>query len=59
MPSVFTSKKAIAMGVVALSVLLMQIESFAGQDWEVVTQLPTKRTDNQFLHFSNYAQFPS
>ena len=43
MSRMFNSKKAIAMGVVALSVLLMQIESFAGQDWEVVTQLPTKR----------------
>ena len=36
-------KKVIVMGVVVLIALLMQIESFAGQDWEVITQLPTKR----------------
>ena len=33
----------IVMGIVVLILLLMQIESFAGQDWEAITQLPTKR----------------
>ena len=32
------------MGVLVLLLLLMQIESFAGEDWEVITQLPTKRS---------------
>ncbi len=36
-------KKIIVMGVVVLLFLLMQIEVFAGEDWEVITQLPTKR----------------
>lgn len=43
MASVLNSKKNIVMGVVVLVVLLIQIESFAGEDWEVITQLPTKR----------------
>ena len=30
-------------GIIILIALLMQIESFAGEDWEVITQLPTKR----------------
>ena len=37
------SKKVIAIGVAVLIALLTQIESFAGEDWEVITQLPTKR----------------
>lgn len=43
MSGVFTSKKAIVMGIIVLSVLLMPIESFAGEEWEWITQLPTKR----------------
>ncbi len=43
MSSVFTSKKAIVIGVVVFVFLLMQMGSFAGEDWEVITQLPTKR----------------
>ncbi|RKU10008.1 hypothetical protein C6503_20195 [Candidatus Poribacteria bacterium] len=37
-------KKIIVIGVAVLILLLMQIESFAGQDWEVITQLRTKRS---------------
>ena len=33
----------IVIGIAILLLLLMQIESFAGEDWEVITQLPTKR----------------
>ena len=44
MSNVFNSKRAIVMSAVVSLLLLMQIESFAGQDWEVVTQLPTKRS---------------
>ena len=36
-------KKVIIIGVAILIALLMQIQSFAGEDWEVITQLPTKR----------------
>jgi len=36
-------KKVIVIGVAVLIALLTQIESFAGEDWEVITQLPTKR----------------
>ena len=43
MSRMFNSKKAIVISVVFLIFSLMQIESFAGQDWEVITQLPTKR----------------
>ena len=39
----FTSKKVIVIGVIAFTLLLMQIESFAGQNWERITELPTKR----------------
>ena len=42
MSRVFNSKKTILMGA-ALILSLMQIESFAGQGWELITQLPTKR----------------
>lgn len=44
MPRVFTSKKTTVIGAVVLILLLMQTESFAGKEWEVVTQLPTKRS---------------
>ena len=43
MSNVLNSKKTIVMGGVVLILLLMQIESFAGPDWEVITQLPTER----------------
>ena len=36
-------KKVIVIVMVVLILSLVQIESFAGQDWEVITQLPTKR----------------
>ena len=36
-------KKVIVIGVAVLIALLTQIEFSAGQDWEVITQLPTKR----------------
>ena len=39
----FTSKKAIVIGGIVFIHLLMQIESFAGQNWERITELPTKR----------------
>ncbi len=43
MPTVFTSKKSIIIGVVVFILLLMQIETFADQDWELKTQLSTER----------------
>lgn len=43
MLSVFTFKKAIIIGVVVFIFLLTQMESFAGPDWEVITQLHTER----------------
>ena len=43
MSSVLNLKKTIVIGTVVSLLLLMQIESFAGQDWELITQLPTKR----------------
>ena len=43
MSSVFTSNKTIVVGVVILIFLLMQVESFAGQGWEPISQLPTDR----------------
>ncbi len=43
MSSLLNCKKTIAIGVVVLIASLMQIQSFAGEDWEVITQLPTKR----------------
>ena len=36
-------KKLIDSGIVVLIFFFMQIESFAGEEWEVITQLPTKR----------------
>ena len=36
-------KKVIVIGVAVLIPLLMQIESFADEDWEVITQLSTDR----------------
>ena len=35
--------KKLSMGIVVIILLFTQIESFAGEDWEVITQLPTKR----------------
>ena len=43
MSNVLNLKKNVLMGILVLLFLLMQIESFAGEDWEVVTQLPTNR----------------
>ena len=43
MSNVFNSKRAIVMSAVVSLLLLMQIQSFAGEDWEVITQLPTER----------------
>jgi len=43
MPTVFSSKKAIVIGVVVFILLLMQIETFADQGWELKTQLSTER----------------
>ncbi|RKU11054.1 hypothetical protein C6503_19005 [Candidatus Poribacteria bacterium] len=44
MSNVFNSKRVIVMSAVVSLLLLVQIESFAGQDWEVITQLPTQRS---------------
>ena len=44
MSNVFNSKRTIVMNAVVSLLLLMQIESFAGEDWEVITQLPTQRS---------------
>ena len=43
MSNVLTSKKVIIMSVVVFILSLMRIESFAGQNWEPITQLPTER----------------
>ena len=40
---VFNSKKGIIIGGVVFILLLMPIDSFAGEDWERITELPTKR----------------
>ena len=42
MSRVFNCKKTTIMGVVFI-LLLMQIEAFAGEDWQRITQLPTGR----------------
>ncbi len=43
MSTMLSSKKVIAIGLAIFIALVMQTESFADQDWEVRTQLPTKR----------------
>ena len=43
MLDVFNSKKPIVISVLVFILSLMQMESFAGEDWEVTTQLPTER----------------
>ena len=43
MSSVFNLKKTIFIGTVVFFLSLMQIESFSGEDWEVITRLPTER----------------
>ena len=43
MSSVLTSKKAIVISVVVFIFLLMQMESFARNNWERITELPTER----------------
>ena len=45
MSKVFNSKTAMVIGVVVFILSLMQIESFAGEDWELITQIPTERLD--------------
>ena len=45
MSNVFNSKRTLAMGVVVLMLSLLQIEAFAGEEWELITQLPTERED--------------
>ena len=44
MLSVFNNEKAVVIGVVVFIFLLMQIDTFAGSDWELITQLSTERT---------------
>ena len=43
MSSVLTSKKSIVISVVVFILLLMEVESFARNNWERITQLPTER----------------
>ena len=43
MVSMFNPKKAMVIGIVVFILSLMQIETFADQDWELKTQLPTER----------------
>ena len=43
MSNVLNRKKNIVMGAVVFLFLLIQIESFAGEEWQWITQLPTKR----------------
>lgn len=43
MLNVFTCKKTIVISIVVFIVLFMQIESFAGKDWELITEISTKR----------------
>jgi len=45
MSSVSHAKKTIVIGVAVFILLLMQIMSFAGAEWELVTQIPTERRD--------------
>ncbi len=40
----FNSKTTLVMAVVFFNSLLMQIESFAGEEWKVITEISTKRT---------------
>lgn len=44
MSSMFNGKKTILMGVVFI-LFLMQMESFVGAEWQLITQLPTKRSE--------------
>ena len=43
MPTVFSSKKTIVIGIVVFILSLMEIEIFADQGWELKTQLSTER----------------
>ena len=43
MSRMFNSKKAIVISVVVFILLLMQMESFARNNWEQITELPTER----------------
>ena len=42
MSSMFTSKKSIVISVVVLILLFMRIDSFAGEEWKRITQIPTQ-----------------
>lgn len=43
MLNVLNTKTAMVIGILVFIFLLMPIESFAGQEWERITELPTKR----------------
>ena len=43
MPNVFNAKETIVMRILVLLFFLVQIEYLAGEEWEVITHLPTKR----------------
>lgn len=43
MVRMFNLKKAMVIGIVVFILLLVQMETFADQDWELKTQLPTER----------------
>ena len=45
MSRMFNAKITIVMGVVVFILLLMQIESFADEDWKLITHIPTPRMD--------------
>ena len=42
MSSVFTSKKVMVI-VVVLILLFLKVDAFAGEDWKLITEIPTKR----------------
>ncbi len=44
MPRLFNSKTAPVMALVFFIFLLMRMESFAGEEWKVITEISTKRT---------------
>ena len=43
MLKVFNCKKNMVIGVAVFSLLLLQMKAFAGEAWELITQLPTER----------------
>lgn len=38
-------RRSIVIGGVVVLILLMGIKSFVGEDWELITKIPTKRKD--------------